>query len=302
MKFSVAYCGDRNMEAPLHVAASSLLAHASSDWTIDFHFILSDFSRQQRDRLLQTLELTGKSNYEVHFPPAPPDSTFAGMRSLHGNLITYYRFLLPSLVESDRLLYVDCDTICFIDVTPLARVPMPYSSGFVDYGVVSRQPEKAFFSRLGLPPDTAALNAGVMLFDLAAWRAEDRAATMFEFCRKHRDDLICCDQTALIATCAGNFTRLDQKYNLHMYPTTPVPDPSQHPGIYHFVGSPKPWDLGGRQMHLGFDLYARALENTVFRTHSTDYSRLAYWRRAYNIKGGYFRTLRGMFQTRKTRG
>ena len=79
MKFSVAYCGDRNMEAPLHVAASSLLAHAASDWTIDFHFILSDFSRQQRDRLLQTLELTGKSNYEVHFPPAPPDSTFAVM-------------------------------------------------------------------------------------------------------------------------------------------------------------------------------------------------------------------------------
>jgi len=287
------------MEAPLHVAASSLLTHASAEWTIDFYFVLSDFDQKHRDRLLQTLELTKKGNYEVHFLPAPSDNIFAGMRSLHGDVTTYYRLVLPNLIEADRLLYVDSDTICFVDVTPLATVPMPYPTGFVQNGIVSDHPEYAFFSRLGLTPDTPALNAGVMLFDLAAWRAEDRTAKMLEFCRSYRDYLLCCDQTALIATCAGHFTMLDQKYNLHMYPTTPIPDPSQQPGIYHFVGSPKPWDLGGRSIHPGFSLYSRALESTFFRTHRTDYSRLSYWTRAYKIKGGYFRTLRTILQQKR---
>jgi lipopolysaccharide biosynthesis glycosyltransferase len=299
MRFSVAYCGDQNMEAPLHVAAASLLLHADPEWTIDLYFILSDFDQQRRDRLLRTLELTRRSNYQVHFVPPPPDSTFAGIPSLHGNLVTYYRFLLPQLVDADRLLYVDCDTICFTDVTPLARLPMPYPSGFVSYGNVSRQPESEFFHRLGLGPDTATFNAGVMLLDLAAWRAEGRAQSMLAFCRRYRDDLICCDQTALIATCAGKFTELDERYNLTLYPTTSVPDPAAMPGIYHFVGSPKPWDLGGRKMHRGFELYSRALELTDFRSHRTDYWRLSYWRRTYNIKGGYFRTLRRMLSVKE---
>lgn len=295
MRFSVAYCGDQNMEAPLHVAAASLVLHSAPEWTIDLHFVLADFNQQRRDRLLGTLELTGRHNYEVRFVTPPPNSTFAGIPSLHGNLVTYYRFLLPDLVEADRLLYVDCDTICFTDVTPLATVPMRYPSGFVEYGITGQQPESAFFERMGFAPDTIAFNAGVMLLDLAAWRAEGRTASMLEFCRRHHDDLICCDQTALIATCAGRFTALDPKYNLPLYPTSAVPDPAEYPAIFHFVGSPKPWDLGGQKMHRGFDLYSRELENTVFRSHRTNYWRLSYWRRTYNIKGGYFRTLRRMF-------
>jgi lipopolysaccharide biosynthesis glycosyltransferase len=299
MRFSVAFCGDRNMEAPLHVAASSLLSHIASGWTIDFYFILSGYDQQHRDRLLQTLELTKVGNFKAHFLSPPPDNTFTGMPSLHGDLTTYYRLVLPNLIEADRLLYVDCDTISFLDVSPLATIEMPYLSGFVGNGDVNDQPERAFFSRLGLAPNTPALNAGVMLFDAAAWRATKHTETMLDFCRRHGENLLCCDQTALIATSAGTFTRLEQKYNLHMYPTTPVPDPSRLPGIYHFVGSPKPWDPAGRSIHPGFALYQRALANTVFRTHRSGYARLSYWKRAYKIKGGYFRTFRTMLRQKK---
>jgi len=287
----VAFCADIQMEAPLHVATSSLLRHVAQGCTVRFHLLLSYFSAAQKDHLRRTLDLVGRP-YEVHFLPEPPATMFAGLRPFHGSMLAYYRLALPDLVDADRLLYIDADTVPSIDVSPVLALPEDgHPAGFVEGGVVSVYPEKAFFARVGLAPETPAFNSGVMLFNLKVWRAGGWTEKVLAFCRSHPHELVAADQTALIARFAGEFQRLDPAFNVALYPSNPFSAAETRAGIYHFVGSPKPWDLGGRALHTASALYFEALAETAM-PFSAGYLKAAQWRRAWKIRGGYARTLK----------
>jgi lipopolysaccharide biosynthesis glycosyltransferase len=272
------------MEAPLHAAVCSLLAHASVE--IDFYFILNGFNTKRRDLLLQSMDLSGKA-YKATFLDEPSPEELSRLRPFHGNRTPYYRLFLPERVPADRLLYLDSDTIPGIDVAPLLTLPMSQASGFVPHGVTYNCLEREVFAKIGLPADTPAFNSGVMLFDLAAWRDQQLAEQALNFCRTYQEY----DQTALIAISGGKFEPLDPRYNIPLYTSTRMPDTQVYPGIYHFVGSPKPWDIGGRQFHSSFSIYAQALASTVWKRHTTNYMSFAQWKRAYKVKGGYARKL-----------
>ena len=288
------------MEAPLHAAACSLLKQAQCG--IDFYFLLTGFNAARRDLLLRSLDLA-KKDYTCVFLDEPESTgisgrisggMLAGLRPFHGNLTPYYRLLLPELVPADRLLYLDSDTICSADVSPFAELAMEHPSGFVQQGVTGGYIERAFFASIGLPPETAAFNSGVMLFDAAAWRKQKLTSYILELSRKHQEY----DQTALIAMSAGNFERLHPRYNIPLYTSSPLPDIQANPGIYHFVGSPKPWDIGGRQFHRSFSIYAAALAETAIQRHASGYASLAQWKRAYKVRGGYARRLLTLMKRR----
>jgi lipopolysaccharide biosynthesis glycosyltransferase len=272
------------MEAPLHAAASSLLTRASVE--IDFYFLLHGFDAKRRDLILRSMEMSGKP-YRATFLDEPNAEALAGLRPFHGNLTPYYRLFLPKMVPADRLLYLDSDTVCMLDVASLGELAMSHASGFVPAGVTAHYIERELFLSVGLPDDTPAFNSGAMLFDLAAWRDQKLTEACLSFCRTYQEY----DQTALIAVSAGQFERLDPRYNIPLYTNTQAPDTDVYPGIYHFVGSPKPWDIGGRQFHSSFSIYEHALAHTVWGSHTVDYMSAAQWRRAYKVKGGYARKL-----------
>jgi lipopolysaccharide biosynthesis glycosyltransferase len=284
LTLAVALCTDLMMEAPLHAAVGSLLAHASVE--LDFYFMLNGFDQKRRDLLRQSMEMSGKA-YTATFVDEPSPDQLASLRPFHGNRTPYYRIFLPELVPADRLLYLDSDIVSAIDVAPLATLPMSHASGFVPAGVTDHYIERELFARIGLPADTPAFNSGVMLFDLTAWRAQKLGRETLDFCRKYQEY----DQTGLIAVSAGCFECLDARYNMPLYTTTELAYAREFPGLYHFVGSPKPWDIGGRQFHSCFSIYAEALGKTVWRRHATDYMSMANWKRAYKVKGGYARKL-----------
>jgi lipopolysaccharide biosynthesis glycosyltransferase len=284
LTFAVALCTDLMMEAPLHAAVCSLLSHASVE--IDFYFMLNGFDQKRRDLLRQSLDMSGKA-YKATFVDEPSPDQLSGLRPFHGNRTPYYRLFLPELVPADRLLYLDSDIVSATDISPLASLAISHASGFVAAGVTSHYIERELFARIGLPADTPAFNSGVMLFDLTAWRSQKLGRETLDFCRKYQEY----DQTGLIAVSAGCFDKLGPKYNIPLYTTTSLAYAREYPGLYHFVGSPKPWDIGGRQFHSCFSIYAEALENTIWRRHATDYMSMANWKRAYKVKGGYARKL-----------
>jgi lipopolysaccharide biosynthesis glycosyltransferase len=279
------------MEAPLHAAVCSVLAHASIE--IDFYFMLNGFDEKRRDLLRQSMDMSGKP-YKATFVDEPSSDELLSLRPFHGNRTPYYRLFLPELVPADRLLYLDSDVVSAIDVSPLVSLAMSYASGFVPAGVTGTYIERELFARIGLLPDTSAFNSGVMLFDLAVWRAQKLGRETLDFCRKYQEF----DQTGLIAVSAGRFDELDPKYNTPLYTTTSLALAREYPGLYHFVGSPKPWDIGGRQFHSCFSIYAEALEKTIWRRHATAYLNMANWKRAYKVKGGYARKLLALARKR----
>src|SRR5208282_900453 len=100
------------------------------------------------------------------------------------------------------------------------------------------------------------------------------------------------DQSILNALFAEDCYRLDARYNVKVYATT---DPKRVPaaGVFHFVGSPKPWDIGGRLLLP----HARRWYEALAKTAIPAYRRIfwlnpAAWSRMAKIRGGYARLAR----------
>jgi lipopolysaccharide biosynthesis glycosyltransferase len=82
-------------------------------------------------------------------------------------------------------------------------------------------------------------------------------------------------------------------------------DPVPERGIYHFVGSPKPWDLFGEFFHSYSHIWNEASGGIALRfMQRRAYADFRSWRRLPRIIGGYRRILRQrykLFQAERAR-
>jgi lipopolysaccharide biosynthesis glycosyltransferase len=286
------------MEAPLHVAASSLLRNLRTGYSATLYFLLTGFSARDINRLRRTLDGTGRT-YTMKLLEAPDTAVFRGFRPLHGNLTPYYRLLLPDIVDEDRLLYFDSDTQINIDVSPLFELDMgSNAAGFVVDGIVSAMLESSFFLSLGKAPDGPAFNSGTMLFNILEWRRQDCLRRILAFCREHSEQLVTADQTALNAVFGGDCYRIDPRYNIKMYQVKGA-EASSANGVLHFVGSPKPWDIGGRFLVKYAAQWFADLRKTAIPVYrQTPWLTAAAWARLPRILGGYRRLVKQKFHRR----
>lgn len=289
---AVAFCSDKFMEAPLHVAAASLLRSLHPDYSARLYFLLTGFSDRGMRRLRSTLDRVGR-NYTMNLLPAPSPERFTGVRPFYGSHIPYHRLLLPELIEEDRFLYLDSDTQVHIDVSPLFSLDMGDKPvGFVPSGVASKGTVSRFYLSMGLDPQCPIFNSGVMLVNLSEWRRHNCSQAIFDICRKYGNELRTGDETALNVLFARNFYHLDPCYNVRLTRATEagtVP-PS---GLFHFLESPKPWDLGGRLFLPHAGMWFDELRSTSI----PPMKRLFFldprsWQRVPRISGAYYRTLR----------
>jgi lipopolysaccharide biosynthesis glycosyltransferase len=91
---------------------------------------------------------------------------------------------------------------------------------------------------VGLNEDDRAFNSGVLLFDAEIWRSRDFSKHALDFARAHYIH----DQTVLNALFSRTFHSLPERYNrivsANDHALVTVSD-----GVYHFLASPKPWDI-----------------------------------------------------------
>lgn len=293
---AVAYCADRLMEVPLHVAASSLLRNIHVDYSVRFYLVLTGFSAKAVNRLRRTLELTGRE-HEVKILDAPDPSLFRGFRPLHGNLTPYHRLILPELVQEPRLLYFDSDTQVRTDVSPLFTLEMgSRAMGFVVDGKIRFALESPFFLSLGASPDDPAFNSGAMLFNLPEWTRQDCSRRIFEFCHRHSDQLLAADQTALTALYGKECFHLENRFNIKVYPAMEIqriPDG----GVIHYVGSPKPWDIGGKLfLHHTRPWWDDLRKTAVPLSMRVPWLSYGAWKRLSKIMGGYRQVARQRYR------
>jgi lipopolysaccharide biosynthesis glycosyltransferase len=296
---AVAFCADRFMETPLHVAASSLLRNLRSDYAARFYFLLTGFSERDIDCLRRSLERTSRAcsirilgTQDIHVP--------AGLPALHGSFTTYYRLFLPELVEETRLLYLDADLLVNVDISPLFEADMGTKpAGFVVGGAVRHSLDGQFQISIGRSPDGLVLNAGVMLFNLPEWRRQRCSAAVWEFGMKHRTELVSHDQSILRALFADDCYHLPPEFNFQLTAESRAQIPQA--AIIHYVGSPKPWDIGARLLLPYADQWFNALRRTAVPfVKRTAWLSPRSWARVPRILGGYRRALQ--FRLRSFRG
>jgi len=280
------------MEAPLHVAAYSALTCLAPGHEPHFYMLLTGFSAAMQESIRQTLDRANRP-YCLTFLSDPKTELFASFASLLGNFAPYYRLLLPELINEPRFLYIDSDTLPLLDLSPLFLAEMDeYAAGFVIDGIAKNALDYSFFQTLGRNPEGPSFNSGVMLVQREKWIEQNYWSKIHEFCKQYGDRLISHDQTVLNAFFAENCYRLPANCNIKVYARRSS-TVGTAPGLYHFLGSPKPWDFLGKTMLPYSGSWFSMLKKTALPPSKKSLWRSgAYWKRAPHVLGGYYRMLK----------
>lgn len=266
-RISVALCADKNIEIGLHVTLYSLLEN--SKCKIKINLIHSGYTSHDIDKLYKTLyPFSGRYELnDVFFD----DHFFRNYRGLHGNKYAFVKLMLPHLLNDDKVIYLDSDLLIRKDLSVLFATELGrYVIGVSGIAELKWSIDCEFLVSVGLASGENYFNSGVMLIDMVKWRQLSITDRCLIFSDKFSRNLLAADQTVLnYVFRGGNFLELDASWNHALYPYwTRVPLESAA-SIFHFVGSPKPWDFLGEVIHTNYPLFYSTLSKTEFSNYKT---------------------------------
>jgi len=292
---NIVFCADKGVLPGLHVAAYSLLDRINPEVaTTSFHIFSDALDEGDIDLLHQTLGSL-KKPYSLKLRRVDP-AQFQGYPSLNGSWATYYRLGVPRELKVDRFLYVDADTLCDVDVSPLNSLEM----GVAPAGLVAEAPlagaaDRYVAEQLGNSPEEPYYNAGVCLVNRGAWIEQGVTESALEYLKSNPAHF--CDQSALNVVLHGKALSLDDRYNTisnmrknWQWLKQPY---GQVNRVIHFLDYPKPWDLGAELIHPQYELWRSVLEKTAMRDfRSWHHTAARKWPRTSKAKNGYKKAIK----------
>jgi lipopolysaccharide biosynthesis glycosyltransferase len=290
----IALCADATILPGLHATLFSLTQRLGNRQDVVLTLFVDDLTKQECQELQKTVAKAGGVG-ALKFVQADL-SAFAGFRPLLGNLMNYMRLRLPKLLpKADRILYLDSDLSIHTDLCLLFHQDLNGSPlGAVNVGALKWDIDRKFYPRVGLNEDDRCFNSGVMLLDAEIWRKQNIGEQTLAFGMLHQVH----DQTVLNSLFSRTFHPLPERYNRILGADHPPVMASD--GVYHFLASPKPWDLWGRYIHGNWHLWHEAIVKTQFRPthyrikHSTDCLL-----RTWLLRRSYVRTVLRNFRSKR---
>lgn len=264
---NIIFCADRKVLPGLHVAAYSVLEKMGhSAPSVSFHLFSQDLGEPEVELLRRSLAGAGKEfSLELNHLDT---GLLASFPHLRGSLAPYYRLLAIDQISVDRLLYLDVDTVCDIDLSPLHDLAMDtYPAAWVSEAPISGAVDRFTAEQLGNSPDEPYFNSGVILVNVPEWKRQGISQKALEFLAKNKPPFH--DQSALNFVLHKNTISLDERYNAisnkrKHWPSL-VKGLGQTQSLIHFVDYPKPWDLGAEFIHPQYHLWRNVLEKTALR-------------------------------------
>jgi len=184
-----------------------------------------------------------------------PDEQINGLPSLsYISRAMWYRIWLPELVQEERILYVDCDTLIVDDLAPLWDLDLR-GHYLAAVNGVPVPGEEDWRKRLGVPGGGDYFNSGVLLLNLDALRADGMTARLLDYARGNLHRLKWPDQDALNVVLGQRRLPLHPRWNCQntifsaadraslAFPAQEVAEAAARPAILHFEGPGdcKPW-------------------------------------------------------------
>ncbi|MDS5215245.1 glycosyltransferase family 8 protein [Streptococcus pneumoniae] len=151
------------------------------------------------------------------------------------NYTTFFRYLIPDLVTSDRSLYLDCDLLVTGDLSELFHMDM------------EGKPVAAVASPYAWESDPYGFNAGVLLIDNNLWRSNSYISQLLKLTEEKQAEVAMADQSILNIFFQNNWKEIDSTYNYlvgldYNYRGAELSRLEDSlPKIIHFAGTHKPW-------------------------------------------------------------
>ena len=145
--FAVVFCSDQRGLPGLHVAAYSLL-HSMSPEGPTRICVFSDSLTKGNVFGRETLTNAGGA-FSLELWAVDP-AIFHDFPAMQGSWAAYYRLYAAQILNADRIVYVDVDTLCDVDISPLKSLPMQqYPAAWIAEVPLSRAVDRRVAEQLG---------------------------------------------------------------------------------------------------------------------------------------------------------
>jgi lipopolysaccharide biosynthesis glycosyltransferase len=233
-RINVAFCADESYLQHLCVSLQSLLLHNTGN-SLDVYVVSASIA----DNIAKWLnDLEHQFDVKIILVAVNESSLLNLPTLLHFSRAMYYRLMLADLLQVERIIYLDSDTLIESDLLPLWEMDL----GECGCAGVSEN-SQWHTERLQLS-DNLYINSGVLVLDLQYWRNNNIKLKCMEWVQINSKALLFPDQDAINFILAGSKIELAKKWNLNPLTLDSIDDLANFPDrILHFSGSIKPWHL-----------------------------------------------------------
>ena len=261
---AVVFIADPNMLECLQVALASLLQNLDRSAQPPCWIVVHGFTAADRAEIAH-LASSIRPDVAVGFLNYVPSPLIS--HGLHGNFMSVAKLRLADLFPAiDHVLYLDSDIVVNCDIAPLLAesTRMAGLIGAVASGTVKNSLDVKAYRAMGMPDEMPTFNSGVMSLNLARWRVERPMDLLQSESDRLGAILKSSDQGIFNIIARGAFHRLAPRFNTLLSPTSaPLAEGTE--GIFHFFGSPKPFDPLGRMLNRNWKIYDRFRRRSASR-------------------------------------
>src|SRR5437588_4264701 len=196
----IALASDERYFPGLYCAIASALSHLNPARKLEVNVLDGGLSQSSRNTISK---LTGRIGGDVGLEFVTADASVFGAATIGPGQshMTYCRILLPQLVNVPRLIYLDCDTLVFRDLSDhfdLELAPRKVLAGVRDSETLSLSQDSFVLAKaMNLPAEGAYFNCGVMLMNLDELRRQHFFESAVDFLNRWGGKYRFWDQSAI---------------------------------------------------------------------------------------------------------
>ena len=248
-KINIVFAVDDNYIQQCAVAMVSILANSNYENFYEFYILNTGLKEKNIEKLnsLKTIRnfninYIDVSKYDLSQFPLNRDWISAA---------TYYRLFIADVLPKSikKCIYMDCDMIAEDDLAILWNYDI---SGYYA-GVVEDENSKVNIERLNLPQESNYFNAGMIVFNLEKIREIDLLNVSIGYYNKNKEKITLQDQDILNGIFNDRCLFLPLRWNVGttmylnhaslQYNSYLEGSAACNPGIIHFTGGDKPWNI-----------------------------------------------------------
>lgn len=253
---NVLYSSDENYAKLSMISIASLLENNQDIENICIYYIDAGLSEETKHKLAGIIN---KFKRTIHFLSSNSiDVSFIAKTGY--SIAGYYRLLISNLIDVDKILYLDCDTIVLNSLDALWNIDI----SDVPLAGVRDTVQNYLATSIGMVDNSDYVNAGIMLLNLDYWRTYDCEQSIKSFFDSCNGKVPHHDQGIINGVFQGKIKIIDPIYNVmsqyflfskkqlvslykinNFYSDSVIEQSIKNPVIIHFLNKfyGRPWEL-----------------------------------------------------------
>ncbi len=207
LSMNIVFISDDNTAEILLVSLFSLL-YNNSQYQLIVYIIDCSISKNNRERLANIARRFGSEI--IFLGPSNKLKRLVMPTTNEKNTCAYNTLFLSTLIDEERVLYLDCDTIINGDLQEIYSMDLRgwYLAAVMDTTGKTEREEAGIFG------EDFYFNSGVMLCNLKAWRQDNLEDVFEKYMEQHTGRYIFRNQRVMNAVCKDKVLRLNVRYNM----------------------------------------------------------------------------------------